>query len=87
MSQASTSTAAGVGEIVEDVRLRGDAAVAEWALRFDGVAPARALPGPGLPDQAVLAAQKQVSVAEVLWIVRNGLAVVLLTAAALLVLK
>ncbi|GAC1342633.1 MAG: histidinol dehydrogenase [Candidatus Dormibacteria bacterium] len=42
--------------IVDDVRTRGDAAVAQWAERFDGVAPARALPGPGLPVEAVLAA-------------------------------
>jgi histidinol dehydrogenase len=36
--------AAGVAEIVDDVRARGDAAVREWALRLDGVEPARAEP-------------------------------------------
>ena len=44
-----------VPAIVSDVRVRGDAAVREWALRLDGVEPARAIPGPGLPEQAVLA--------------------------------
>ena len=42
-------------EIVGDVRTRGDEAVREWALRLDGVEPARATPEPGLPEAAVLA--------------------------------
>jgi histidinol dehydrogenase len=44
-----------VAAILEDVRLRGDAAVREWSLRLDGVEPARAEPTPGLPTEAVLA--------------------------------
>ena len=44
-----------VAEIVADVRKRGDAALTEWALELDGVAPARAEPQPGLPEEAVLA--------------------------------
>jgi histidinol dehydrogenase len=44
-----------VASILEDVRLRGDAAVREWALRLDGVEPARAEPSTGLPEEAVLA--------------------------------
>ena len=44
-----------VPAIVSDVRARGDAALREWALRLDGVEPARAAPGPGLPEEAVLA--------------------------------
>ena len=44
-----------VAEIVDDVRLRGDVAAREWALRLDGVEPARAEPSAGLPDDAVLA--------------------------------
>ena len=44
-----------VGSILEDVRLRGDVAVSEWALRLDGVEPARAKPSRGLPEEAVLA--------------------------------
>ena len=44
-----------VAEIVADVRLRGDAALADWALELDGVAPARAEPVEGLPEEAVLA--------------------------------
>jgi histidinol dehydrogenase len=44
-----------VAEIVADVRKRGDAALSEWALELDGVAPARAEPGEGLPEEAVLA--------------------------------
>jgi histidinol dehydrogenase len=43
-----------VAEIVADVRKRGDAALTEWALELDGVAPARAEPQPGLPEEAVL---------------------------------
>jgi histidinol dehydrogenase len=44
-----------VAEIVADVRTRGDEAVCEWALRLDGVEPARATSEPGLPEAAVLA--------------------------------
>jgi histidinol dehydrogenase len=44
-----------VAEIVGDVRTRGDEALREWALRLDGVEPARARPEPGLPEAAVLA--------------------------------
>jgi histidinol dehydrogenase len=44
-----------VETIVADVRARGDAAVREWALRLDGVEPARAEPSDGLPEDAVLA--------------------------------
>jgi len=44
-----------VAEIVEDVRARGDEAVREWALRLDGVEPARAVPGGELPEDAVRA--------------------------------
>src|SRR5439155_1943600 len=44
-----------VGDIVDDVRARGDEALREWALRLDGVEPARATPEPGLPNAAVLA--------------------------------
>ena len=44
-----------VAAILEDVRLRGDAAVREWAVRLDGVGPARAEPADDLPEDAVLA--------------------------------
>jgi histidinol dehydrogenase len=44
-----------VAAIVSDVRARGDVALREWALRLDGVEPARAAPGSGLPEEAVLA--------------------------------
>jgi histidinol dehydrogenase len=44
-----------VERIVSDVRERGDAALAEWAQRFDGVAPARAEPAGEIPEDAVLA--------------------------------
>ena len=44
-----------VERILADVRARGDEALYEWAVRLDGVAPARAEPGPGLPEEAVLA--------------------------------
>jgi histidinol dehydrogenase len=44
-----------VAEIVDDVRLRGDAALREWSLRLDGVEPARATPAAGVPGDAVLA--------------------------------
>lgn len=43
-----------VADIVEDVRLRGDAALREWSLALDGVAPARAEPTEA-PEDAVLA--------------------------------
>ena len=43
-----------VETILEDVRLRGDAAVREWALRLDGVEPARARPRGDLPAGALL---------------------------------
>ena len=48
------SVAATVIEIVADVRERGDEALREWALRLDGVEPARAEPAAGLPEDAVL---------------------------------
>jgi histidinol dehydrogenase len=44
-----------VARIVDDVRRRGDAALSEWALRLDSVAPARAEAAGGLPKDAVLA--------------------------------
>jgi histidinol dehydrogenase len=44
-----------VAAIVEDVRERGDAGLADWAERFDGVEPARAEPAGDLPEEAVLA--------------------------------
>jgi histidinol dehydrogenase len=44
-----------VEQIVADVRARGDAALAEWAVRLDGAVPARAQPAEGLPEEAVLA--------------------------------
>ena len=44
-----------VAAILEDVRLRGDAAVREWAVRLDGVEPARAEPAEDVPGEAVLA--------------------------------
>jgi histidinol dehydrogenase len=44
-----------VAEIVDDVRLRGDAALREWSLRLDGVEPARAIPADDLPRDAILA--------------------------------
>ena len=43
-----------VAEIVADVRARGDEALTEWALSLDGIAPARAEPEAGLPEDAVL---------------------------------
>jgi len=42
-----------VAEIVADVRERGDAAVAEWAERLDGVAPAHAEPAGHVPLAAL----------------------------------
>jgi histidinol dehydrogenase len=44
-----------VADILADVRERGDAAVAEWSLRLDGIALARAQPDGELPEEAVLA--------------------------------
>lgn len=44
-----------VARIVADVRERGDAALADWAERFDGIAPARAEPVGEIPEDAVLA--------------------------------
>jgi histidinol dehydrogenase len=44
-----------VADILADVRERGDAAVADWSLRFDGVEPARAEPAGDLPEDALLA--------------------------------
>jgi histidinol dehydrogenase len=44
-----------VAEIVDDVRARGEDAVRDWSLRFDGVEPARARPGAEVPEEAVLA--------------------------------
>ena len=44
-----------VAQIVEDVAERGEPALREWALRLDGVEPARAEPGDGLPAESLLA--------------------------------
>jgi histidinol dehydrogenase len=44
-----------VASIVADVRERGDAALADWSLRFDGVEPSPAEPDGDLPEGAVLA--------------------------------
>jgi histidinol dehydrogenase len=44
-----------VADIVADVRERGDAALADWSLRLDGVEPARAQPDGELPEEALLA--------------------------------
>ncbi len=41
--------------IAGDVKERGYDAVREWALKLDGVEPARAVPGGELPEEAVLA--------------------------------
>jgi histidinol dehydrogenase len=41
--------------VVEDVKARGEDAVREWALRLDGVEPARAAPDGDIPEDAVLA--------------------------------
>jgi histidinol dehydrogenase len=43
-----------VRAIVDDVRARGDEAVREWALRLDGVEPARAEPEGQVPTHALL---------------------------------
>jgi histidinol dehydrogenase len=44
-----------VAAIVADVRERGDAALADWSMRLDGVEPSRAVPAGDLPADAVLA--------------------------------
>ncbi|HEU4448536.1 MAG TPA: histidinol dehydrogenase [Gaiellaceae bacterium] len=44
-----------VADIVADVRERGDAAVADWSLRLDGVEARRAVPEGELPEEALLA--------------------------------
>jgi histidinol dehydrogenase len=44
-----------VADIVADVRERGDAAVADWSRRLDGVEVARAQPDGKLPEEALLA--------------------------------
>ena len=44
-----------VERIVADVRAGGDAAVREWAVRLDGVEPARAVAGGGVPADALRA--------------------------------
>lgn len=44
-----------VETVVADVRERGDAAVADWAERFDGVEPAKAEPAGEIPEDALLA--------------------------------
>lgn len=44
-----------VAAIVADVRARGDAAVREWSLRFDGVEHERATAKGPLPEEAILA--------------------------------
>ncbi|MGH3022651.1 MAG: histidinol dehydrogenase [Gaiellaceae bacterium] len=44
-----------VADILTDVRERGDAAVADWSLRLDGVEPARAEPAGDVPKDALLA--------------------------------
>jgi histidinol dehydrogenase len=49
-----------VARILDDVRERGDAALADWALRFDGVEPYRAVPAGEIPEKAVLALAQSV---------------------------
>ncbi len=44
-----------VGDIVADVRERGDAALADWSQRLDGVEPSRAVPEGDVPADALLA--------------------------------
>ena len=44
-----------VATIVADVRERGDAALADWSLRLDGVEPARAVPERRRAGDAILA--------------------------------
>jgi len=52
----ATTVAAGVAEIVAEVRARGDEALREWAVRLDGVEPRRAEPAGEIPEDALLAA-------------------------------
>ena len=47
-------------QIVDDVRTRGDAALAEWAIRLDGVPPDRALPNGSAPEDALLELARRV---------------------------
>jgi histidinol dehydrogenase len=49
-----------VARIVEDIRARGDDAVREWALRLDGVEPARAAPAGDVPSAEILALARRV---------------------------
>ncbi len=59
MSDVATEPSISVEEIVEAVRSRGDAAVAEWSRRLDGTSadvPERALAGGAIPREALLAA-------------------------------
>jgi histidinol dehydrogenase len=44
-----------ISAIVDDVRARGDAALADWAVRLDGAAPARAEPAGEIPERELLA--------------------------------
>ena len=44
-----------VEQIVRDISEHGDAALREWALRLDDAPPVRAIPGDGLPTEALLA--------------------------------
>lgn len=53
-----TTAVVDVQAIIDDVRTRGDVAVAEWSRRFDAVdfdSPQPAKPGSGMPREAVLA--------------------------------
>jgi histidinol dehydrogenase len=51
-----------MSEIVDDVRTRGEEAVREWALKLDGVAPARAVAEGALPRDAILDLARRVRV-------------------------
>jgi histidinol dehydrogenase len=51
----SVSATSDVARILDDIRERGDTALREWALRFDGVEPRRAEPNDDVPEKAVLA--------------------------------
>jgi histidinol dehydrogenase len=44
-----------VSAIVDDVRARGDAALADWSVRLDGASPARAEPAGEIPERELLA--------------------------------
>jgi histidinol dehydrogenase len=44
-----------VSAIVDDIRARGDAALADWSVRLDGAAPARAEPAGEIPERELLA--------------------------------